>query len=118
MRVFEIKGAAAAEKTATGNSGAFTCDAKRLAVDIDITAVSGGGDKAVFSIERLGLDGKWYQIYASAEVTAISKVSASIGPGCGTTHVPTGQIRLVWTLTDVGGGGVAFTFSYSIVGID
>lgn len=102
---------------ASGDTGPLAASTiARLAVDISVVSFTGGTAPTItFMIDRQGTDGKWYQLWASAALSAAGPASTSIGDGCDIRQVPTGTVRLRWVF---GGTGVAtsITFSASIVG--
>lgn len=104
---------ASAAQTASGNSadlavGPFT----ELAIDANITAVSGTSPTLQLFIDRKGADGIYYQIWNSASVNAVTTVSDSIGPGLNKNQSIGSTIRLRWS---IGGTSPSFTFSASII---
>jgi hypothetical protein len=95
-------------------SFAVPFDINQLAVDINITAVSGTTPSITFFVDRIGADGNWYQLAPAAfpAQTAVGTLSVSLGPG-DTGAAMTQQIRFRWV---VSGTGPSFTFSASIIG--
>lgn len=111
---YTILNLASAARTTSGDSGALPVgNVLHLAADVNITAVSGSTPSMTLYVDRLGIDGNWYNIWTSAAQTAAGVVSVSIGPGCTVTHVFGTAARLRWAIT---GGTPSFTFSGSIVG--
>lgn len=105
---------ASAAYTATGNSGDLSVSSlTRLAVDFNVSAVSGTVPSCTFSVERKGSDGIYYPVFTSSAVTAAGVVSASIGSGLTTAAAFGSTIRLKWAIT---GTAPSFSFSYSVVG--
>lgn len=106
---------ASAAQTAGGNSADLTVGQYReLAVDINISAVSGTSPSATFFVDRKGADGIYYNIYSSGAKTTTGTVSTSIGAGGAATNSAFGNvIRFRWTIT---GTTPSFTFSASIIG--
>ncbi len=118
----------AARDTTTSPQVFDTSDISYAAWDLTLTSFTGGTSPTVtFFLERLGLDGNWYQIgTTSAMNSAPTTVSVDISPALNSTmqapllstaqhNVFTFQARLRWTF----GGTVAptaVTFSSSIVG--
>jgi hypothetical protein len=101
-------------ETASGVSAVLQAQALNyLAVDINVSTVTGTTPSCTFVVERQGADGNWYAIWTSSAVTAAGSTSTSIGPGCATDQVFTSNIRLRWTIT---GTTPSFTFSASIIG--
>ena len=106
---------ASAAQTTSGVSNALLVrQTPTLAVDINVSAVSGTSPTLNFVLERLGAVGVWYSVgWAPSQITAVGTASTSVGPGCATNAVLTGQVRLRWT---IGGTTPSFTFSASIIG--
>lgn len=99
-----------------------TIAAAYLAVDINVTALTGGTTPSVqFFIDRLAADGLWYQVWASQTVGSPATSSFDLGPGFpsagppnGTQHaVFTSTARFRWTST---GSPTSVTFSASVIG--
>jgi hypothetical protein len=103
----------AGAQTASGNSGPLDAQGvTAIAVDVNITVVSGTTPSMVLTVERLGADGIWYPIATSPAQTAAGKWSVSVGPGESAAEL-SDAIRLAWAIT---GTTPSFTFSASIVG--
>jgi hypothetical protein len=106
---------ASAAQTANGNAsglavGAFT----EIAIDANITAITGTSPTIQFFIDRLGADGATYfNIWSSSAISAVSALSTSIGAGLAVTQSFGSIIRFRWV---VGGTSPSFTFSASIIG--
>lgn len=100
--------------TANGTSGALAVGAfTELALDIDVTVVSGTSPTLQFTLNRIGPNGNAFPLWTSAQLTAAGSVSASIGAGL-TTNVSFGAaVELGWT---VGGTSPSFTVTVSLVG--
>lgn len=108
---------ASAVEPAAGNSGTLnTTNVNRIAVDVNLTALTGGTAPTVtFFLDRQGLDGTWYQVWSSGAKSAPAAVSTSVGDGCTVSEVIGAAVRLRWTF----GGTVnptSVTFSVSILG--
>lgn len=100
--------------TTSGNSGDIAVDTfDQLAIDINISAVSGTTPSATFTWNRKGSDGVYYPIWTSSAQTAAGKVSASIGMGGPTNHSIGQTGRLDWAIT---GTTPSFTFTASVIG--
>lgn len=100
--------------TATGNSGDLTVSSlTKLAVDVNVSAVSGTTPSCTFSVQRKGADGVYYQVAAATALTAAGTRSFSVGAGLSTAEAFGSTVRLVWTISGV---SPSFTFSYSVVG--
>jgi hypothetical protein len=84
-----------------------------LAVDVNVTAVSGTSPSLTLLLERLGADGVWYPVWSPSAITAVGALSTSVGPACLTNAVVVPTMRLRWVL---GGTSPSFTFSASIHG--
>ena len=101
-------------ETANSNSGNLTVGQfTELAVDVNVSAVSGTSPTLNLYVDRLGADGIWYTIYTAAQVTAVATVSTTIGNGAVTASGFGNTVRLRWVL---GGTTPSFTFSASIIG--
>lgn len=101
-------------QTANGNSGDLSVSTLReIAVDVNISAVSGTAPTLNLYIDRKGADGIYYPIYASAQITAVGVVSTSLGIGASTPQSLGSTIRLRWV---IGGTAPSFIFSASIIG--
>jgi hypothetical protein len=86
---------------------------RRIAVDINITAVSGSSPTIQFFVDRKDVNGIYSNLWSSSVVNAVSQVSTTIG-AFGTIAQALGAIaRLRWTIT---GSTPSFTFSISIMG--
>lgn len=117
----------AARDTTTSPVVFDTSEVMYAAWDLTLTSFTGGTSPSVtFFLERLGLDGVWYQIGTTSAMTSAGSVSVDVSPALNSTmqaplsstaqhNVFTFQARLRWTF----GGTVAptaVTFSSSIVG--
>ena len=102
-----------AAQTASGvSAGLLVRQSPTIAVDINVSAVSGTTPTLNLFVERLGADGVWYTLWNPTQITAVGTASTSIGPGCAIAAVLTNQVRLRWVL---GGTTPSFTFSASII---
>jgi len=100
--------------TASGNTPNLpVAEFSELAVDVNVTAVSGTSPTLNLYLDRLGGDGNWYNIWASAQITAVGTVSTTVGAGCATNQAFGNWVRLRWV---IGGTSPSFTFSASIIG--
>lgn len=105
---------ASAAATTSGNSGDLAVDSfSELALDINITAVSGTTPTIQFIMERKGNDNNYYQIYASSSLNSAQAVSTSLGAGMATSVSFGTTARLRWV---IGGTTPSFTFSVSLIG--
>lgn len=115
--------------TASGDSGALdTTWVEALAVDINITAITGGVTPNItFTLDRLGADGIWYSPVTTGIIAATGKASIDLASALGIAivaapltsgaqHMVLGNTtRLSWVF----GGGTpptSVTFSASIIG--
>jgi hypothetical protein len=72
---------------------------RRIAVDINITAVSGSTPTIQFFVDRKDVNGIYYNVWSSSVVNAVGQVSTTIG-AFGTINQALGAIaRLRWTIT-------------------
>lgn len=103
----------------TGDSF-FTVGYSSLAVDVNVTAFTGGTSPSVtFFINRLAGDGLWYPVWNSGAISTVKSVSASIGPGQsggsagagGFSGVLTTQAQFGWTFS---GTPTSITLSGSV----
>ena len=105
---------ASAAQNANGNSIDLSVAAfAQLAVDANVTALTGTNPTIQFFVDRKGADGIYYQIWSSASINAIGATSDSIGPGLNKAQSLGSTIRLRWTI-----GGTAsptVTFSASLI---
>lgn len=105
---------ASAAATISGNSGDLTVDSfSELALDINITAVSGTTPTIQYIMERKGNDNNYYQIYASSTINSTQSVSTSLGAGMAQSVSFGTTARLRWIIS---GTSPSFTFSVSIIG--
>lgn len=105
---------ASAAATTSGNSGDLAVDSfSELAVDINITAISGTTPTIQFFVDRKGNDGIYYVIYTGSSINTVQAVSVSLGAGMGQSVSFGTTARLRWT---IGGTTPSFTFSASIIG--
>lgn len=103
-----------AAATSSNNSGDLAVDSfSELALDINITAVSGTTPTIQYIMERKGNDGNYYQIYASASINSNQAISTSLGAGMAQSVSFGTTARLRWI---IGGTTPSFTFSVSIIG--
>lgn len=86
---------------------------RELAIDVNISAVSGTSPSYTFSINRKGVDNVYYPIYTGTAQTAIGKISLSLGVGAETNKSFGNTIQIVETIS---GTTPSFTRSISIIG--
>lgn len=114
MPINTLQSLPSAAQTASGSAAPVQVGAtSTVAVDINVSAVSGTSPTLQFNLDRLGADGIWYSAWQSSSINATGQTSTSVGPGCATAAVLTDKIRLRWT---IGGTTPSFTFSASLIG--
>jgi len=100
--------------TVTTTSADLTTGAyKELAIDINISAITGTTPSYTLGINRKGADGVYYPIYTGTAQTAVGKVSISLGIGASTNTAFGSTIQVVET---VAGTTPSVTRSVSIIG--
>lgn len=105
---------ASAIQSANGNSADLNVSALReLAVDANVTALTGTNPTVQFFVDRKGADGVYYQIWSSSSVNAVGTVSDSIGPGMNKNQSLGSMVRFRWVIG--GTGGPTVTFSVSLI---
>lgn len=108
-----------AARTAGSNIVFSTNQVTYIALDTSVTAFTGGtGPTIQFTVDRLGADNVWYNIWTSTPVGSPATNSMDIGPGltnaAGTQHaVFTTQGRFSWVYT---GSPTSITFSATLLG--
>lgn len=104
---------ASASYTVSGNSGGptYVGSVDELSIGIGVSGITGTGATVTFYIDTLGLDGVWYQIWASSAITAVGNAFASLSANNSTSFGS--NIRIRWT---IGGTTPNVTFSASIIG--
>lgn len=103
--------------TASGNSGPLTVgNFAEIAVDINITSKQGTSPTVEFYIDRLGVDGVYYNIWDSGQVnnTAPTIKSDSLGAGLNINKSFAGTIQFRWVIG--GSSSPGYTYSVSLVG--
>jgi hypothetical protein len=104
--------APAQQVSAAGNTSWYSTTGYRsLAVDVNVTGLTGTGASVTFVIERETANGEAAPVWSSPAVTTVGMVSASIGPGLQVPACLGDQVRLRWTLSS----GATATFSYSVI---
>lgn len=105
---------AGAIQNANGNSTDLNVVAfKELAIDANVTALTGTNPTIQFFIDRKGVDGIYYQIWSSASINTAGATSDSIGPGLNKAQSIGSTIRFRWVIG--GTGGPTVTFSASLI---
>lgn len=111
---FNVFARASAAATTSNNSGDLAVDSfSELALDINITAVSGTTPTIQFFVDRKGNDGIYYVIYTGSSINTVQAVSTSLGAGMAQSVSFGTTARLRWV---IGGTTPSFTFSASIIG--
>lgn len=108
----------AAQAAANAGVSFSTAGVSTLAVDLDVTAFTGGSSPTIaFFIDRQGADAVWYRTWTSAALSAAGPVSQVIGPFAAATGITTaaltGTARFGWSFT---GAPTSVTFSASVIG--
>jgi hypothetical protein len=114
-QVATVYSAASTAYTGSGNSADLVVGwYDELAVDVNITVITGTSPTLTLFVDRKGADGIYYQVWASAQITTSTQaVSTSIGPGCVQAHSFGATVRLRWA---IGGTSPSYTMSQSIQG--
>jgi len=102
--------------TASGNSGPLSVgNFAELALDINITGKQGTSPTIQFFIDRLGVDGVYYNVWSSSSIsTTPTTISQSIGAGLTLASSFGGTIEFRWV---IGGSSTpGFTCSISLIG--
>ena len=86
---------------------------KELALDVNISAITGTSPTYQILVDRLGADGIYYNIYTGTAVTAVGVVSISLGVGASTNVAFGNAIRIMEV---VGGTTPSVTRSISVIG--
>lgn len=99
---------------ASGNSGDLAVDGfDQLALDVNVSALTGTSPSVTFVLNRKGADGVYYPIWTSAAQTAVGKLSTSAGISAPINHCVGSVMRLDWM---VAGTSVSLTFTASLIG--
>lgn len=97
--------AASAARTTTGQSGAIQSQGKQIAVEVDVTAVSGTTPSLALTIEWSDDNGTtWFQADPPDTFTALTAVGKRVKE----FDVKAPYFRAVWTIT---GTTPSFTFA-------
>lgn len=86
---------------------------KELAIDVNISAITGTTPSYTLSVNRKGADGVYYPIYTGTALTAVGKITVSLGVGAETNKAFGNTIQVVET---VAGTTPSVTRSVSIIG--
>lgn len=89
-----------------------------LAVDINVTTLTGTAPTLQLTINRKGSDGTYYQIWQGASIAATGKQSVSVGSGfSGANTAPVSFGNLFQVVLVAGGTAVtSIVYTLSIVG--
>lgn len=107
---------ASAARIASGNvSGLSVAPFREIALDVNVTAVSGTSPTLQLFLDRLMADGATYSpLWQSSIITTAQQMPpVSIGPGCSVAHSIGLFVRLRWVIA---GTSPSFTFIASIIG--
>ena len=99
--------------TTTTSANLLVGNYKELAIDINVSVVSGTTPTYQLMVDRLGADGIYYNIYTGISITAIGIISINIGVGASTNVSFASNIRI---REIIGGTIPSFTRSISIIG--
>lgn len=105
--------ASAAITAAVTSSDLVVGSYKELAIDVNVSVISGTTPSYTLTINRKGADGVYYPIYTGTALTAVGKISISLGKGASTNIAFGSTIQVVET---VAGTTPSITRSVSIVG--
>lgn len=86
---------------------------KELAIDVNVSAITGTTPTYTLSVNRKGADGVYYPIYTGAAITVAGKVTISLGVGASTNVAFGNTIQVVET---IGGTTPSVTRSVSVIG--
>lgn len=108
----------------TPNTGTLfsTASVNYLAVDVTITAFTGGSAPTItFFVNRIGSDGVSYNVWTGAAKNSAGAFSVDLGPGFATAADPNGSQHAVFTAQatfgwTISGNPTSVTFSASVVG--
>jgi hypothetical protein len=105
---------ASAAHTVSGDAGDLDVSKyRRIAVDINITAVSGTSPTIQFFVDRKDANGIYYNLWTDSSVNATGQRSVTIGPFATITQSLGSTVKLRWTIA---GTSPSFTFSASVIG--
>lgn len=109
------RGQSEAAATGSGVSDAFsTRNVRAAALDITVKTITGGTTPDItFAVDRYAGNDAWYQVYATAAITAPGATTVSLGLGHVTAAndiVFSDLARVRWTF---GGGVVADSIAFS-----
>lgn len=99
--------------TTTTSANLTVGNYKELAVDVNISVVTGTTPTYQLMVDRLGADGIYYNIYTGTSITAVGVVSINVGVGASTNVSFGSTIRF---REIIGGTTPSFTRSMSIIG--
>jgi hypothetical protein len=87
---------------------------RRVALDINITSVSGTTPSIQFFVDRKDANSIYTNLWSSSAITATSSISSTIGAFATNKQALGAIVRLRWTIT---GTSPSFTFSISVIGV-
>lgn len=88
-----------------------------LAIDINVTTITGTSPTLQLTVNRKGSDGTYYQIWQGASITAAGKQSVSIGAGfSGANTAPVSFGNLFQIVLVAGGTVTSIVYTISIIG--
>jgi hypothetical protein len=98
--------------TASSNSGPLSVgNYVELALDVNLTTKQGTSPTIQFFIDRLGVDGIYYNVWSSSVIsTTPTTVSQSIGAGLTLASAFGGTIQFRWSI----GGSSTPGYTYSV----
>lgn len=108
-----LNGTSVAHTTSSDFGDLDVSKCRRIAVDINITAVSGTSPTIQFFVDRKDVNGIYYNIWSSNTVSAVTPISTTIGAFATINQAFGATVKLRWTIT---GSSPSFTFSASITG--
>jgi len=102
--------------TAGSNSGILSVgNFAELALDINLTGKQGTSPTIQFFLDRLGVDGVYYNFYASSVISSTpTTISQSIGAGLALATSFAGTIQFRWVIG--GSSSPGWTYSVSLIG--
>jgi hypothetical protein len=88
-----------------------------LAIDLNVTTITGTSPTLQLTVNRKGADGVYYQIYQGASINATGKQSVSIGSGfSGSNTAPVSFGNLFQVVLVAGGTVTSIVYTISIQG--
>lgn len=88
-----------------------------LAIDINVSTLTGTSPTLQLTVNRKGADGQYYQIWQGASIAATGKQSVSIGAGfSGSNTAPVSFGNLFQIVLVAGGTVTSIVYTISIIG--